>query len=356
MNNLTLKYEKAFDLKKSFDNIINPTLTVKQNSANLKNHEEIIRQVGSYVAQQAGIDTSDKLQFLHYINSVEFGNQSDFILSQFLYASHYTNSGKIKIEIDNFLVEQLGNTKLDNLYINDLIFPFNSFYLNLYDFSYNFSNKDFDIGLNIKIHGVYVVKTEKNLEFTFLTDNKRMNFLKVDFPCIEGELNSLISTYSVIKCNTQEELEKYRGHPDEDEMLDKYASINYNLSELSHLVFSIILYLGSYWDYKKDRIIENFDYDKLKKDRNKKHNANKFAIKLSNAENIIYLKMTDQETAENRLYKECYKLKILFLVRGHWRKQPIGKKEDNKNKTIWIKPFWKGEGDIIGKTYKSSPK
>ena len=188
----------------------------------------------------------------------------------------------------------------------------------------------------------------------FITNNKRLNFHRVTFPVSENELNILIASYSTIKCNTQEELEKYFYDPLVDEKLEKNASIHYDLSELSHLIFSIILYLSSFWEYKEDRIIKIFDYDKVKLKHHEKNNPQKFAIKRSNAENIIKLKMTEEEITENRRDKLSYKLQYLFLVRGHWRKQPIGKKEENKHKIKWIKPFWKGEGDLLGKTYKVS--
>ncbi|MEA2019655.1 MAG: hypothetical protein U9N59_14535 [Campylobacterota bacterium] len=352
MKNLTLKYQKAIILKKMFDEIVDESFTIKQNQNLLKDKIELIKQIGLYALKQAPINTKDSFQTLNYVNSVEFGNQSDRLLSQFLYASHYTKNGKIKIEIDSFLIEQLNNTKLDNIYINDLLFPFNSFYLNLNNFNYVFSNENLNIDINIKIEGVYVIKNDDDLEFTFLTNHKSLNFIRLNFPCDLSKLNDLISLYSVVKCNSNEELERYRGHPDEDEMLAKCASISYDLSELSHLVFSIILYLSSYWNHKKDRIIEKFEYSKLKKEHNKKNNAKKLAIKLANSENIIYLKMTDQETIESKQSKEYFTLKNLFLVRGHWRKQPIGKKENNLYKTIWIKPFWKGDGEIVGKRYK----
>jgi len=42
-----------------------------------------------------------------------------------------------------------------------------------------------------------------------------------------------------------------------------------------------------------------------------------------------------------------------YRVKGHWRSQPFGKREEKKYKTIWIAPFWKGEErELITKVYK----
>jgi len=42
-----------------------------------------------------------------------------------------------------------------------------------------------------------------------------------------------------------------------------------------------------------------------------------------------------------------------YIVKGHWRSQPYGKREEKKHKTIWIAPFWKGEErELITKVYK----
>jgi hypothetical protein len=41
-----------------------------------------------------------------------------------------------------------------------------------------------------------------------------------------------------------------------------------------------------------------------------------------------------------------FKIGKRFIVRGHWRKQRYGKRTEDKTKTIWILPFWKGEGAV----------
>lgn len=38
----------------------------------------------------------------------------------------------------------------------------------------------------------------------------------------------------------------------------------------------------------------------------------------------------------------AFKISHKFLVRGHWRRQPIGSRKDPRYKMTWIKPYWKG--------------
>jgi hypothetical protein len=42
-----------------------------------------------------------------------------------------------------------------------------------------------------------------------------------------------------------------------------------------------------------------------------------------------------------------------WIVKGHWRSQPIGSREETEHKIIWIDCFWKGSGkEQISKIYK----
>lgn len=42
-----------------------------------------------------------------------------------------------------------------------------------------------------------------------------------------------------------------------------------------------------------------------------------------------------------------------WIVKGHWRNQPIGSKDNVEYKTIWIDSYWKGDGkEQINKIYK----
>lgn len=51
-----------------------------------------------------------------------------------------------------------------------------------------------------------------------------------------------------------------------------------------------------------------------------------------------------------RTGEPLYKLKSKFIVRGHWRNQPCGKGR-SETRRIWVRPFWKGEGETLTRIY-----
>lgn len=348
MKNLTLRYEKEFVLKKIFDDIIDTRLSVHENLEKLRKDAVRFKDITRQLFELAEIEVHTERFDL---NSVDLINQLEYFLSLFFYASHFTNSGKISIELDGYLSRQLTNTKLDNIKFSDIVFPFNSFYFRPGNINLQF--EDFDLG----IHGIYVAKSDTLFEMTAISDIKSLGFLRMDFPISDTDamLTELVSKHSIIHCNTHEELKRYAGHPDEDEMLKKATGINFDLTSISHLVFSSLLYLNTFWA-QKERVEEKFEYKKLTKNikkNNNNRNPKKLAVKLANAENLIYLKLKESETTSIKSQNQGRVLRNLTLVRGHWRKQPVGPREEKKHKIIWIQPFWKGEGTIQGKTYKA---
>jgi hypothetical protein len=63
-----------------------------------------------------------------------------------------------------------------------------------------------------------------------------------------------------------------------------------------------------------------------------------------------------REEVENQLHRRRgvggSSPKVLFLVRGHWTRQVHGKGRLLR-KTIWIEPFWKGEGRVLLRPYQA---
>lgn len=357
MKNILLKYEKSNEIKSILEKKIDTKKTIVDNS----NERTIDSSLSHLIAQQALLENrmslkniSDIPRALDYIqNSVEFGNTWNVLASSYLYASHYTNSGKIKIEIEEDLSKKLLQTKLEGVYFSDIIFPFNSFYLSV-DFMSVLCDDMIDKS-QAKIDGVYIIKSEDKLEITIITSDKYSRFICLNYPISQDQtIDNLISTHSTIKTYSYEEMEKVVGHINEDDEIKKIDGVDCDCSAVTHLVFSILLYLTSFWNDENKRIVQTYDYDNLLKRKNKKINSKKFAIKKANAENIIYLNHKKSNQKKSLYQNKINNSNKFFIVRGHWRKQPIGKKNRPETKIIWIEPYWKGEGDIQAKTYKAA--
>jgi hypothetical protein len=117
------------------------------------------------------------------------------------------------------------------------------------------------------------------------------------------------------------------------DVIDQY---NITYEDLLLDFISVILYFSVYHE-DKSRV-----YRKVVK---QKKNKQRFID--SGLVRVIKLKTP---TKESVTYTESErKINKLFIVRGHWRNQPI----KDGSKLIWIDPFWKGQGsEKIQKVYK----
>lgn len=337
MKEMSLLYEKQASIRKKIDYLVDPKQTLESIVFDSVGDSSTM-DIGDFIIRKKGINK----------NSIEFADYLGNYRNKFFYSSHFEKNGKITIECSLELLNALQNTKLDNIKINDILFPFNSFFLKLDNVLLSGD------GITLKVLGAYIVNANNKLEITVITDNIKLGFLRLQYPISMNVLiNDLVNEYSNFKLYDFDEFENLNINSLDLKQMQNSNSNSIDLKNIAHLLFSSLLYLNSYWEKKDDRIITKYDYDNVLQNSNKGSNKKKLAIKLANAENIIYLKMTDAENKQTKYHQEHCKIKNLFLVRGHWRKQPVGKKEENKYKTIWIKPFWKGEGEIIGKTYKN---
>lgn len=78
-----------------------------------------------------------------------------------------------------------------------------------------------------------------------------------------------------------------------------------------------------------------------------KINPKKEAVRSSRTYHTFLIKTSASEQAEYKTGEESLKRGVpLTLVRGHYRRQSIGSRESSSYKTIWIKPFWRGNEEI----------
>ena len=105
------------------------------------------------------------------------------------------------------------------------------------------------------------------------------------------------------------------------------------LSEQAYKVLSLNLYMLM---FKKDttRVRPIITRNAGSKKRGiPKHNTN-----------TIYLSQPKYQTNGVKGLHHKISKGVTWLVKGHFRNQPVGKRDEDKFKTIFIDPFWKGEG------------
>lgn len=82
----------------------------------------------------------------------------------------------------------------------------------------------------------------------------------------------------------------------------------------------------------------------------KKTGKKKKGNKVSHKNDVIIVGQNYKSRVSSNTIEEGSKLSIQFMVRGHWRNQPI----KDGYKRIFIEPFWKGPdmAEVINKSYK----
>ncbi len=71
------------------------------------------------------------------------------------------------------------------------------------------------------------------------------------------------------------------------------------------------------------------------------------ASKVANSNYYYYLSSNSKQNHEFKLSENHRKINKMFVVTGHYRKQPIGIRENPEHKIIWIEPFLKGISGAI---------
>lgn len=129
--------------------------------------------------------------------------------------------------------------------------------------------------------------------------------------------------------------------------IDKKASAE--IRKHINFIFSTLFYIHSAIS-SSDRIVEMVPA-KRKASMNQT-NAKKESIRQAKTFHSILIKTLPHEQRE---FSEGAKKREggmpLTLVRGHYRHQSIGSRENPSHKTIWIKPFWRGDEEMADKTH-----
>ncbi len=238
--------------------------------------------------------------------------------------------GKKVIRFQNsIVVKQLNDTDTFSLRTEDLNDPlFNNFFV--------------DLGKESEVNGFFVFMNERTMNVMMINAGR-------------GEENTLYSNHS-LRLRDGETFAQVVDIAMEDsrrwaiETGTVFAEgAEEDARRQLNFVFSVLFYLQSAIA-DPDRI----DEAPLPKRKAKKVcvSSKKEAIRQAKAYHTILIKTLPQEQRE---YSDGMSNKEhgmpLTLVRGHYRRQPIGPREFHQRKTIWIKPFWKGEEEIQNKMH-----
>jgi len=284
------------------------------------------------------IDGEDEKRFIAYLNErVKKDYDPDFLINDFMrFFSNYAilcNGGKKFIKIaDERLKEDIFNTDIGNMLLNDLNLPFDTFYIEL-NLEYHFST-----GQKHIIEGALI----QNFHDWIMIDA-----MEIDK---SNDMPSLI--YFEIFKNTpiKDQIERIaKGFFDSSysKFLNNEARVALEEKDkelVSQIVklFSALFYLDHAQRELKSSISEINEW-KPYSFKTAKSSTTEFNAKRLKAYHYIFLNNQDSKAKMISASSPSHsKQNKMTLVRGHWRRQQIGQRNVEKQfKTIWIKPFWK---------------
>jgi hypothetical protein len=239
-----------------------------------------------------------------------------------LMKSLYTLSGRICVEIDKELSNNLMNTSLDSIHFDDLnTLPFNCFIINLKQLN--------------GIEKVLIYKTDSRIYFHF--DNVHPYGFSIQL--VLEKNNRIIPQYTYSSLFHHREVEKI-------------STETHKMIEVCfEYILSVLMYLCC---FQKDetKVIKEMSYDNyLSKVSHKNQKKDKFIKKIESKNNIVKLQFVKNKIIYNNSHHTDTKRKVstMFLVKGHWRDQRIGTRNLHQIKKIWIPPHFRGINNEIYK-------
>lgn len=242
-------------------------------------------------------------------------------------AFYYTGQKIIKVKNES-LIFQLENTDITKLRYEDIKIPFDFFYV---DITRNIENI-------ITIDGAFVNKEDGYLSLEVLFESKIYNRMVMTI-ILDNEKD----IESSIKDSIKHYLEEVKlQEKDENATFDYYENIitilfNYTTKIVLNLIVFYNMIVNnkgnkSYFLEEKNTTIKN-NITVNKKNISYIADANYYYILSNNSYNNQ--KIEEELKAKKKIEKQ-------FLVSGHMRKQPYGKKGEIYYKNIWIEPYLKG--------------
>ena len=238
-------------------------------------------------------------------------------------------TGKITIDIKENLLNNLKNTDTSNIQLSDIKnLPFESFKIDAKFFE--------------NISDIFVVYKDNKLYVDFSNIGKEKVSIQMVWDKDKDNNKIIIPQYTMSSLFYHKEISHISN---ETQLVAENAFEN---------IVSILLYLINS-NKDKDTIIKTMNYDDYKLKQSDKLSKHKVKNKLNKKNNVITLQYGKSVKYINSVSNSIkWKNNKRFLVRGHFRKQPIGKRDGGEYRIIWIQPFFKGSKNdtTFNKVYK----
>lgn len=296
---------------------------------NLKKHFDQLDFKKNRHVQITGKDEIDFLDFVSDHSSMVNKQIVQDFVKLFSDYKVFENEGKKLITVtSDKLKEELFNTAIDKMTINDLHLPFKIFFVKLdIEFTESLIGNQ-----KIVIDGAYVREHENLIHVISVETHKSIKMPAMTYFDIYKDI-PISDQISRIAKSMQE------SYPDalKTEIMNQYDS--HLVSSISKL-FSILFYIDYAQKEEKETIQEKNEWKPYTKSKKISKKVNKVNIKKLKAYHNFNLCSSPSSSVANG-NSVSYKQTKITLVRGHWRNQMHGSKNDKKHKLIWIKPFWK---------------
>lgn len=254
--------------------------------------------------------------------------------SEVLMRLHIAHSGHVLMKIDEkHWEESISQKTLENLDMESINLPYPAFSIDLSTASWSGM---WDVAHVSQWRGNLVIRLETTDErwwvypFTKKTVKENIDFFEEE---IQGR-----------EYQERETLIKDDGTPfTEEDFVQMAEDMKGEISSIAFKLISIIMY-ASLFKHEKNR----FDVRSVKARRTQGIPSYRISeVRLIQPEYSLHgvTRGSDRKGGD--------KERQSHIVRGHWRSQPYGKREEGKTRPKWIAPFWKGsQKDNLTKVVK----
>jgi len=276
--------------------------------------------------------------YLDYLKEDDNGYKAwiNMVLSTYHYYKHHQKRFQLTPDITNMLLQ----TDMKDVHVAFVKLPFPSIYLELPKGMLKGETN----GQEYEVEGVYV---------------HQYNLKPIDKKTIERHLGKGIVSYLqlgiVLKNNEEYQYGivhlRFKNGNVVEQLQENYKRASLQFEEIANDIFSLVLNTLFYIQSDKSDMeyIEERPLILLNKPENHIPKKGHYKVGRKVIINSSLKKKLKQYEKSPLKAEQNYK----WLVRGHWRNQPIGKGRKER-KMIWIEPYLKGntEDDLIHREYE----